>query len=86
MWRHAERGDFASSTISSNNPSRRGYADQTGTELPVSATLALIIFLRRPRQFEMCEDSQGVPAKLAIERAIAMPARQNNGPPASKPA
>ena len=48
MLVQAERGDFASSTISSKNPSRRGYADQTGTEVPISATLALPIFVPTP--------------------------------------
>ena len=76
MLLQTERGDFASSIISSNSPSRRGYADQTGTEVPISATLALTIFVSSPRPFEMREDSRGAPAKLAIERAIAMPANR----------
>jgi hypothetical protein len=49
-------GDFASSIISSKNSSRRGYADQTGTEVPISATLVLPILLSLPRPIEMRDD------------------------------
>jgi len=45
MLLHEALEDFASSTISSKNPSLREYADQTGTDLPISATVALPIFL-----------------------------------------
>jgi hypothetical protein len=78
MLVQAERGDFESSIISSYSPSWRGYADQTGIEVPISATLALTIFVSQPRPFEMCEGSRGALAKLAIHRAIAMPAARQS--------
>jgi hypothetical protein len=76
MLLHTERRDFASSIISSNSPSWRGYADQTGTEVPVSATLALTIFVSSPGLFEMREDSRGAPAK-ARDRESNCDARES---------
>ena len=48
MLAPADRGDLASSIISSKRPSRRWYADQTGTDLPVSATLILTVMYLGP--------------------------------------